>query len=150
MKRGFVSMQAGWEQNTELGIESRGIFSIGLGLEPVDNNVNYLKFSVGPTYNRELTTDQQTKDNAEAAIAIDYYVYFLYKPKISFQVNTMTYTSFSVGQRLRSNIDTRLSWEIFRDFTISGVYSYQYDSQPSDASASTENFNYSVNLGYSF
>jgi hypothetical protein len=149
-KRGFIAGNLGWEQNTELGINSRVITGIGLGFEPVDNNVNFLTFSIGPQYNREYTNEGEINNSIEASVTLDYYVFFLYKPKISFQVLSTIYTSFDSGQRFRSNVDLRLTWEVFHNFTLSGTYSNQYDSDPSSTDAQTTNYSYTTALGYSF
>ena len=150
MKRGFIAGNLGWEQNTELGINDRIITGIGLGYEPVDNNVNYLTFSIGPQFNREYTNEGEINNSLEGSLTLDYYVFFLYKPKVSFQVLSTIYYGLTSNSRFRSSVDTKLTWEVFHNFTLSGTYSNQYDSQPSSEDAQKVNYSYTTSIGYTF
>ncbi len=150
MKRGYVSVLAGWQQNTELGIDSRVLTGLTFGIQPVDNSVNMLTFAVGTVYNKEYTNEGAVVDNVEGVIEADYYIFLLYKPKISLTINAKAYPSFTETGRIRSDITTQLSWEIFNDFTLTGSYYNNFDSKPPSTEAVKMSWGYTATIGYTF
>jgi hypothetical protein len=149
-KRGFITGQLGLEQNSELGIESRVITGVSFGYEPVDNNANNLTISLGTVYNRELDNEGTVINNMEGVLAVDYNIFLLYKPKISFMITGKVFPSIQPGNRIRTDLNTKLSWEIFSDFTLSGSYYNNYDSNPSSATALKMDWGFTTSIGYTF
>ena len=149
-KRGYVSALVAWQQNTELGIDSRILTGATFGLQPVDNSINQLTFAVGTVYNKEYTNEGAVVDNVEGLIAAEYYIFLLYKPKISLTINAQAYPSFTESGRVRSDITTQLSWEIFSDFTLSGSYYNNFDSKPSSTEAVKMSWGYTATICYTF
>lgn len=150
MKRGFITGQLGWEQNSELGIDSRIITGLSLGYEPLDNNANRLNFAVGAVFNKEYTNEGEIINNIEGTITANYNIFLLYKPKISLTLSGTAYPSIQPGNRLRTDLNAKLSWEIFSDFTLSGSYYNNYDSNPSSADALNVDWGYTTSIGYTF
>lgn len=149
-KRGYVSAMVGWQQNTELGIDARILTGMTFGYQPFDNSVNQLTFAAGTVFNREFTNENTVVNNVEGLIEADYYIFLLYKPKISLSINAQAYPSFTEAGRIRSDITTQLSWEIFNDFTLSGSYYNNFDSKPSSTDAVKMSWGYTATLGYTF
>ena len=150
MKRGFITGQLGWEQNTELGINDRIITGLRFGYEPLDNNAHNLTIAVGAVYNREYTNEGQIVDNIEGTITTNYNIFLLYKPKISLTFTGTAYPSIKPGNRIRTDLNTKLSWVIFSDFTLSGSYYNNYDSNPSSVDALNVDWGYTTSIGYTF
>ena len=150
LKRGFVTAQLGWEQNSELGIQDRIITGLSLGYEPLDNNANNLTFSLGAVFNKEFTNEGNIVNNVEGIFTTDYNIFLLYKPKISLTITGKVYPSINPGNRIRTDLQTKLSWEIFSDFTLSSSYYNNYDSNPSSTDALNMDWGYTTSIGYTF
>jgi hypothetical protein len=139
-----------WEQNTELGIDSRLISTLSVGYSPIENNFNVLSAEIGGSGNNETTTEGSSSYNAEGLIRLKYDLFIFANPKIFINVLTEVFPSFTVDGRVRSNLDSKITWEIFNDFTLSMSYWFNSDSKPANTDALNFDWGTTTSIGYKF
>ena len=150
-KRWFVLGLTGAEQNTELGLDLRLKGILGFGKDIIHTKTNQLLGSLGISINQERSTDS-TKNtiNTEGVIALYYKLFIISIPKIGITSGFTTYPSFTVKDRWRVSYNIKVSTEIISNFIISISMDYNYDSKPASVSSSTNDFNFTTSIGYSF
>lgn len=149
-KRTFLNLTAAWQQNTELGIDNRIITGMAYGVTTAESNFNLLKFSGGVIVNIE-EDDQKNRNQAlEGIITGSYDLYLFASPKISLTFTAVAFPGLTDWGRLRSEIDTQLSWEIFSDFTFGLSFYFNSDNNPSSSTASTTDWGSTTSIGYTF
>lgn len=146
----FSIYSLAWDQNTELGIESRGSINARFGYSPVDNKVNILDISIGLLLNRELSSEQVATTNTEGIFSVNYDLFVFNKPNIDLSTSIIVYPSFTVKERLRSDFDFRVRWEVFNNFTLNFKYYYKYDSHPPSVEAIEFDYGINTSIGYTF
>jgi len=149
-RRIFNAYALRWEQNTELGIASRIITTITTGYSPVENSANVLSLELGASANREFTTEDSALNNVEALLRIKYSLFIFSSPKIFIDIESTNYPSLTVRDRFRSNLDLKIKWEIFNDFTFNFTFWGNYDSKPVQESALEFDFGTTTSIGYTF
>jgi hypothetical protein len=149
-KRAFVNLSSGWQQNSELGIDSRFLGALGIGYIAVQSNSNMLKFTLGPVANIEID-DQANKSQAlEAIVSTSYDLYLFANPKISIATYVILYPGITDWGRFRSDLNTQISWEIFSNFTFGLSFYFNSDNQPSSTTASKTDWGSTTSIGYTF
>ena len=139
-----------WEQNTELGIESRVITTLSVGYSLIENSFNVFSVEVGGSGNNETTTEGSSSNNIEGLLRLKYDLFIFANPKIFINILSETFPSFTVDGRIRSNLDTKITWEVFNDFTLSIAYWFNSDSKPADANALNFDWGTTTSIGYKF
>ena len=64
--------------------------------------------------------------------------------------NVTSYMNPTDGGRFRLNIDARIAWEIFNDFSVGLILTERYDSNPPSATAEQRDYQYSFTIGWSW
>lgn len=146
----YNALEVKWERNTELGIDTRLITNITGGYSPIENYINVLSVEAGGSLNREFTTEQIASNNTEGLVRITYDLFVFANPKIFINIKSESFPSFTVKNRFRTNIDASVTWEVFRDFTLSFSYWGNYDNMPSDPAALTFDWGTTTSIGYKF
>ncbi|HHL53291.1 MAG TPA: DUF481 domain-containing protein [Flammeovirgaceae bacterium] len=146
----YNSFEARWERNTELGLNSRLITMLGVGYSPIHNSYSVLSMELGASANREFTVADSVTNNVEAVVRLSYNLYIFSSPKIFINIKSATYPSLTVQNRLRSNFDGSIKWEIFNDFTFNITYWGNYDSHPIDENALNYDWGLTTGIGYTF
>jgi hypothetical protein len=149
-KRTFVGFLAGWQQNTELGIENRIITGLNYGYVALRTNSNLLKLSLGSSVNIEEDNQNNTSTDLEAVLTSNYNLYLFAHPKITISASAIAYPSLTSWGRFRSDLNSSVSWEIFSDFTFSLTIYFNSDNQPSSTTASTTDWGTTTSIGYTF
>ncbi len=146
----FTIYNITWEQNTELGIETRASSNIRFGFTPVDNSSNLLDLSAGIMLNREFDSEKNATNNTEGVINVTYDFFLFTKPDIDLTTSIVMYPSFTVRGRFRSDFNFRVRWQVFNNFTLNFKYYFTYDNKPPTVDAI--NFDYGINtsVGYTF
>lgn len=149
-KRAFVNSTIAWQQNSELGIDSRYLGGLGIGYIAVQSNSNLLKLMMGPIANIELD-DQANKSQAlEAIFSLNYNLYLFSNPKISISSYAILYPGITDWGRFRSDLNTQISWEIFSNFTFGLSVYFNSDNKPSSTTASKTDWGSTTSIGYTF
>jgi len=137
-KNWFVMSTLTGESNSEQDLDLRTGLSIGGGKSLVHSNSATLFVAMGFQGNREIS-HEDTQNSVEGFLASDYSVFIYDSPKISFNLSGQVAPSLSNLGRIRVNIDSNISWEIFSDFYLKWTFYYSYDSRPlSTAAAKTD------------
>ena len=69
---------------------------------------------------------------------------------IFINVITEAFPSFTVKDRIRSNLNAKITWEVFSDFTLGMTYWFNSDSKPAEANALNFDWGYTTSIGYKF
>jgi len=125
----FLVSELGLETNSEQNLDLRTSASFGGGNNLVSTNRSVLRIGTGLQGSRELSQDA-TQNSIEALIAAGYSMFVYDSPKITFNFNTKLAPSLSDLGRIRVDIDSNLSWEIFHDFYLKWTFYYSFDSKP--------------------
>ncbi len=146
----FSIYNISWEQNTELGVENRASVNARFGFSPIDNKTNVLYISAGLLQNREYSSEQDITNNTEAIINASYDFFIFTKPNIDLTTSIELYPSFTVKNRLRSEYNFRLRWEVFNNFTLNFKYYFTQDNKPPTVDALKFDYGINTSIGYTF
>jgi hypothetical protein len=123
---------------------------VGGGNNLIYSNYSVLYFAGGIQANRETTSDTLTY-NLEGLITSKFSVFKYSSPKLSFDLSGTVYPSLNNWGRVRTNVETTLSWEVFEDFYLKWSMYHTYDSRPLDETASKSDWAISLfGLEYTF
>jgi hypothetical protein len=149
-KKWFVLSRVSAESNSELGLKLRTNFSLGGGNNLIYSNYSVFYFAGGLQANRETSADTATY-NLEGVVMSKFSLFKYTSPKISFSLSGTVYPSLNNWGRVRTNVETTLSWEVFDDFYLKWSMYHTYDSRPLDETASKSDWAISLfGLEYTF
>lgn len=137
-------------QNSELGLDLRLKFAVGILGDIVHTNFNrlYLVTAIVPNY--ELANQEISgSNNLEAQFSISYEIFKRNLPKVALSTKLDYYPSFS-QRRYRFDYNLDLNIEIINNLTIGGKFYYNYDSNPTSAEAANDDYGFTTTIGYSF
>ena len=146
----YNALDLRWEQNTELGISSRLISTLSVGYSPIENSFSFVSIEVGGSGNNETTTEGNSSNNFEGLLRFKYDLFIFANPKIFINIQSETFPSFTVQDRIRSNLDAKITWEVFSDFTLSMSYWFNSDSKPANTTALNFDWGTTTSIGYKF
>jgi len=150
-KNYFWEVALGWQQNTELGLSNRYLFSGAFGWQPLTDNHNRLLAAAGLSYNQEQSLEtSQFSGNLDALFMINYKRFYYSTPKLSINAAYTIYPGLSDWGRIRMQADLNVSVEIFKDFQTGLVFYYSFDNKPPEGSLSTNDYGIMFTLGYVF
>jgi hypothetical protein len=139
------------EQNDELNLDLRGLFGVGIGRYVVQNNRILLLLAAGLTTSREkLTTDEDFRTNLEAMISSSFEAFKFRSPKLDFTADLLIFPSLSDFGRIRFNFDTRLRYEIFKDFYLGLKLFNHFDGDLKKEGTTSNDFGINFTISYSF
>lgn len=147
----FWGGSIGWQQNSELGLQSRYLLSGVFGKTALADNHNRLLFSSGLSYNQEQSVESKTFTGyLDALFGVTYKRFYHSTPKLSLDADYILYPGLSDWGRIRMQGDLNFSVEIFKDFLVGLVFYYSYDNHPPEGSLSNDDYGLMFTLGYSF
>jgi hypothetical protein len=147
----FWGGSLGWQQNTELGLESRYLLSAVMGMEPLTDNHNRMLISGGLSYNQEQSVETgQYSGNLDALFTVAYKRFYYSTPKLSIDADYSIYPGLSDWGRIRMQGDLYVSAEIFKDFLMGLTSYYSYDNRPPEGSLSNNDYGIMFTIGYKF
>jgi hypothetical protein len=150
-KHYFWDISLGWQQNTELGLESRYLVSGAFGWQPLTDNHNRLLTAAGLSYNQEQSVETgQFSGNLDVLFMVNYRRFYYSTPKLSINAGYIIYPGLSDWGRIRMQGDLNASVEIFKDFQTGLVFYYSYDNRPPEGSLSTSDYGILFTIGYVF
>ncbi len=130
----FMISKLNFESNTELDLDLRTSLGFGGGNNIVNSNKSNLFIVGGIQGTREITAGDG-QFNVEGLLGTSYEVFIYDSPKITFNFSAFVTPSLNDLGRVRFDVDSDLSWEIFSDFYLKWNFYYSYDSRPPSASA---------------
>ena len=151
-RRYYLMSNAGWEKNTQLGLENRFLLAGGAGKILMMDNHKRLLTGTGLTVNREKTDKSGSYNGNFEALALIQFKKFNYSfPKVSIDALYIIYPSLSDWGRIRMNLQINTSYEIFKDFLVGFTFYDNYDNRSSSSSGSTNNdYGLTFTIGFTF
>lgn len=139
------------QQNTELGIKLRSSFGLGLSRNWLRSNTQRIISTAGIIVNREVGENNTGKTtNYEALLRTEYRVFRYSDPEIDITSSFDLYPSLSIKERIRSDLNLKVRFEVFDDFYIGLTLYHNFDSKPPEAAVSTSDWGVTTSIGYSF
>jgi hypothetical protein len=139
------------EQNDELNLDFRALIGLAVGRYLVQNNHMLLTVTGGLTAGREkLISDDKFTTSLEALIATSFEAFRFQTPRLDFTARLIVYPSLNDFGRIRFNFDTRLRYEILRDFYIGLKLFDHFDGDFRKEGIKSNDFGINATISYSF
>ncbi|MFC2165707.1 DUF481 domain-containing protein [Acidobacteriota bacterium] len=139
------------EQNDELNLDFRALFGLSVGRYVVQNNHMLMLLSGGLAASREkLITDENFSTRLEALIGTNFEAFRFQTPKLDFSASLIVFPSLSEFGRIRINFDTRLRYEIFKDFYVGLKVLDHFDGDLRKEGITSNDFGVNLTISYSF
>jgi putative salt-induced outer membrane protein YdiY len=148
--RWFVPGVARFERNHDLGYDLRATLGGGVGRFLVQSNRGDLGLAGGLVYNRELPVDGEGSNSVEAFVAANASFYRYDTPKTNLTVGVAGFPSLSDGGRFRLELNSTLSHEIIKDFTVGLTLYDSFDNRPPQEGALKNDVGLSLTIGWTF
>ena len=148
--RWLTTALSNFTQNQELDLDLRSTFGGTLGRHLLQSNRSTFTLAGGAVYTREkfLVDDpadpEDIRNSIEGVAALQYELFNFGDPETDIVVNLSILPSLSDWGRVRIDFNTRIQYEIFKDFFWSVSAFDQYDSDPPEG---TEKNDFGVNTG---
>ena len=125
---GFV---IGYDRNDELDLSGRArLVGFGTRMLAQSNHIEFLG-SGGVVLTRErYFTRDTTTTGFEGLLGAAFRAFRYDQPKLDVSLSSQAYPSFTVQGRVRLQSDLRVSYEILKDFMVTGTLFDAYDSKP--------------------
>jgi hypothetical protein len=136
------------EQNQELELDRRFLGTFGGGYQIVRSQGIEWYVGGGGAVNDERYTDEAPNTTAEVQVVTGFDAFDV--GDVDLYTKVTTYSSPADGGRFRMDIDARIAWEIFSDFTIGLNVTERFDSKPPSATAAKRDYQYALSLGWSW
>lgn len=120
------------ESNSELGLQLRTNYVLGLGKTLIYSRHTELHLIGGLNTNRETRTDTSVY-NLEGALSLKFSVFKYSSPKLSIDFKGIVYPSLNNWGRVRTYVESSLSWEVFEDFYFKWSFYHEFDNLPIDS-----------------
>ena len=144
---GFITL----DENDELGLDLRTSIGGGFGRFLIQNDRMLLTLQAGLLYSRENLAGELTdSESAEGLLAASWDWFLFDNPELDWSTTLAVYPNLSESNRVRSEFNTSLSWEIIDDLDWSLTYYSTYDSNPQSDTAQRNDYGYNTALTYSF
>ena len=117
------------ESNSEFQLDLRTSINTGISYNFIRSNSQTLQSGGGLSFNREFSGDL-AQNNVEGIIGLKYSLFILESPKVTYNFDGYFLPGLNRFGRLRSEINTDLNWELFKDFYLKGSLFLSYDNKP--------------------
>ncbi len=139
------------EQNSELSLDSRFSVLGGAAYSFIRTNKAVVQSLLGLNYTNEKFTGVEGRTNSLEGVIGTEGAYFLFdSPKTDIDATLAVYPNLTTWGRVRIAFESRLSYEIFSDFTIGLTVFDDFDSGEPGDNASSNDFGTTVTVGYKF
>lgn len=149
-RRWFVAFGGQFDRNPDLGYDLRSSGGANFGRYLIQTNRSILGAGGGVLVNRELPVSGEATSNVEAAAGANYSFFTYERPKTNVTLSCNVYPSLTVSHRVRVEADASVSRELFRDFTVGATMYDSYDNHPPSGNAKTNDFGFTLNVGWIF
>jgi len=135
-----------------LDLEFRAFLGSGIRRGIVHSNRMDASASAGLVGSRERYSDGEESTNSlELLLAVDFAAFRLDSPKLDAGANLKTYTSLTESDRIRTDLDGRVRYEVFSDFFVQLSLKASYDTNPpSTENPSKSSYNTGFSVGWSW
>lgn len=125
----FLVSELTGETNSEQNLDLRTSLAVGGGNSVVNSNRSTLRLAAAFQGSRELSAGD-TQNSLEGVAGLNYSLFVYDSPKITFNLTSKVSPSLSDPGRIRADVDSNISWEIFHDFYLKWTFYYSFDSKP--------------------
>ena len=153
--RWLVTGLSAFTQNQELNLDLRSTLGGDLGRHVIQNNRTLLTVRAGAVFTREQFTPTEVepmgerRNNIESTGTIAWELFSFQDPEIDITTTLTILPSLSDWGRIRADFDTRIQFELFKDFSWSATLFDNYDSRPPEGNE-TNDFGITTSVGWSF
>ena len=131
-------------------MDLRSVFGGDLGRHLIQNNRSLLTVRGGAVFTRErFTGPDPGRNNIEGTGTVVLELFRFDDPEMDITTTFTVLPSFSDWGRIRADLDTRIRYELFKDFFWSVSAFDQYDSAPPQGTE-TNDFGVNTSVGWSF
>lgn len=149
--RNYLNALLGWQQNTELGLESRFILPVVAGKILINNNHQRLLTGAGLSFNFEKSRGNPDYSGSLEGMLIISFKEFQYStPKISIDSRLAIFPGITDWGRVRIGFNVSSKIEIFKDFNVGLNFYDEFDSRPPAGALSKNDFGLNFTIGYEF
>ena len=139
------------QQNSELGLSRRLTLGGGIGNNFVWTNHLILAAAVGVIAVDEKYSDAASSTQSAEALLSGKLEAFRYTfPKLNFLITAKIYPSLTDWGRVRVDLDSNLSYEIIRDFSIGLNGFYSVDSRPPTVATPKHDYGITASIRWDF
>ena len=146
----FATVFFNYQRNLELGLQRRYQEGLGAGNKFITTKNVYTWARTGFVFNQEKSTEQVTTGTlTELFGQLEFNFFRFTKPKINLLMAQSIYYSLSQN-RFRNDGDSRVSWEVVKNFKLSLEFYNNYDSKPPTEGSSKFDYGILFNVSYFF
>jgi hypothetical protein len=142
--------QASYDHNLELQLDRRISFLGGPGYRIAQSNRSLVTAIGAAAFTQESYLGQDTTKNAEGFFGINAQFFKLYSPKFDIVNQFLFLPNFTTWGRLRTEFNTKLRIEVFRDFFVTFTFYDSYDSRPPSETATKNDYGFTTGISWSF
>jgi Protein of unknown function, DUF481 len=136
------------EKNEELSLDRRFVGDLSGAYQFIRNQGIELSLAMGAALNAEQFTGEEAVESGEALVALAFDAFDI--GNVDVFANLTTYSNPTGDGRFRFNLDARIAWEIFGDFSIGLNVTERYDSAPPSLTAQKRDYQYVFTIGWSW
>ena len=142
---------ATFEQNSELGLESRFNLGPALGYQVISSGKSDIILFGGPQYSYETPLDDEpTRHNLEGRFTGTAKFYRVIDPELDIYISLSYIPSFNIPGRYRTTTDANARIELLSDFFLKVTFYQTFDSDPVAEAAANDDYGITTTLSYSF
>ncbi len=144
----YIFGQFNYQRNLELSIARRYQQTLGGGQKFILGYNTQILGMLGVSLNQELSSNNE--ESLLVEIPLGFMLNFFKFSHSNTQISSenVFYTSLSQKGRIRYEMNTNISWELNRDFSLSLTFYYSYDRKPPDPNAGKNDFGTTIGLSY--
>ncbi len=141
--------RASFEHNLELELDRRVSILGGPGYRIFQSNRALITAIGAGAFTRESYYTEGSSKNAEGFFAIDAQFFKIYSPKVDIVSQFAYLPNFSTIGRRRIDFNTKVQFEIFRDFFATVTFYDSYDSNPPSETAVGNDYGFTTGITWS-
>ncbi len=139
------------EQNNELNLALRELLGLAAGRYIIQTNSMLFSWLAGATYTREKKTGEtEFTSGAELLLGGRFEAFRFVHPELDFSITLSAFPSLVERGRVRLNLDTRLRYEILKDFYFTVSLFDKFDGDIRAGGERSNDFGFDTKISWSF
>jgi hypothetical protein len=149
--RWIAVLSQGYERNEELELIGRTKFGAGVGRYMVQSDEMEFTLGAGAVVLHERYLGQaEGSTTVEGQVSAQFDAFRYNSPKLDLSTSLMIYPGITDWGRVRIDFDTRVSYELIKDFFLTLSLFERYDSRPPSETAAKSDFGTTLSISWSF
>jgi hypothetical protein len=149
-RKWLVQLQLGLDHNDELALTLRVDLGAGVAYPVLRNNTMELWLSTGLVAVREQYTSGTPNFNLAGALGGEWDAFVYDHPKLNAGIALTVLPILTELWRFRGNTTVKVKYELFYNFYVGLNFSFTFDTQPPDSTASHTDYLLSITIGWSY